>query len=735
MPRLARALSRHLLLALAAAIAFATPACATTPTQLVVSVGSDLPTDVEPPVEGDRVLRAVRVEVCEPSCDRVDAPRVERRWAVGRADAASGRVALPFSFGVAPHDPDRPERVEIRVEALRDATDDVSDADVLFVTRRVTAFAPGRRLDVSIFLSAGCLGAPCPAGSECDDLGQCVPIEGLDAGSVSSDASLDAASLAPDAGSPDASSIDASTLDAYAPDGVAIDAHTIDAHTIDAGSDAGSIDAGSDASRDASCTLPPTEAPPTALEAERAQGFGGGWVWATEEGAPGVRLASGLYINPTTFTWEGASSTGPTQFLSRVDGASRWTVFPRATTPYDGTNRLSILAEHDGVVYAAGQRNEAWSFTADGETLSLPEPADVETSLETGVVLLALDAATGRPLWGRAIETEGAADFVGGMTVDDDGILLAWRSLTSASSTIGALEVDGVARAIDRGPADGRVRLARLDHDGVVQWVQAIGGASFASVELARTDDGAILALFVSSWLGGATALTGLDPVPPSGSVIVLRLDPLGRSRWATAVRCASGDLTMRSGAISLANGRLYAAISSTTPGTGAECRSLAFGAGDAGDPVLEREEMGPTWLATFGLDVCDGSVAVPRLFSIAANGTPAALIRDVSADARSVAITGYAGSGGFVTPTRTIGGLETGSGTDGFLAIVTPELEERFFLVLGSRSAGSFSDDYGSALGRIDDTLHVAFGLRMAQTIDSISIPAGASLVRFGLR
>ncbi|MBN8614361.1 MAG: hypothetical protein J0L92_27420 [Deltaproteobacteria bacterium] len=700
-------------------------ACASTPTQLVVHVGSDLPTDVEPPVAGDRVLRAVRVEVCEPSCDRADAPRVERRWTVGRReDAAQGRVLLPFSFGVAPHDPASPARVEIRVEALRRVSDSVGPDDVLFATRRITAFSPGRKIDVSIFLSAGCLGTACPEGTACDDEGQCVPIEGLDAGPASLDASLDAGldaspTIAEDAG------IDAS---------IATDAHVLDA--IEVGSDAPVRDAGRDANADAPCVLPPSEMPPTTLTAEATQGINGGWVRAVAEGAPGVRLASGQY-NGSFFTWDGASSPGPTHFVSRVDGDARWTVFPRLGGAVDGIERIDQLAEHDGVVYAAGYRTNAWSFAADGVPLSLSAPLETDLSLRSAITVIALDAGTGRPLWARTIETDGGGDYLGGMVVDDAGILLAWRTAASSTSTIAALRVDGVVRAIDRGPADGRIRVARLDHAGTVQWIHAIGGAVFTSVDLAPTEDGAILGLFVSRLMDGSTGFVGLEPPPPFGHVVLIRLDSDGAPLWSTAVRCADeGALSARSGAITEANGRVYAAFLATTPSLTSECGSLAIGPGAASDPVLAREESGPVWFSTFGLATCDGELAVDQLFSASVMDVPSSAIGDISADARSVAVTGHAGYGGFVMGTSSFAGIDRGPGTDGFLAILTPDLDRRFFLVLGTpESTRAIGDDYGAALARIDDTLHLGMAAGGMIVLDGTTIPGGANLVRFGLR
>ncbi len=717
------ALRRVMLLA---NLALSIAACASVPTQLVVRIDSDLPTGVEPPVAGDRVLRAVRVEICEPSCDRVDAPRVERRWAIG-GSASSGRVALPFSFGVAPHDPEAPARVEIRVEALRVATDVVTEADVLFATRRVTAFSPGRRLDVSIFLSAGCLGDACPAGTACDDEGQCAPVEGLDAGPLAIDGGLDAHA---------AIEVDAAQWDAD-PEDAGVDAVAHDVG-LDAGVDAAISDVGVDASPDAPpCMLPTSEPAPTSLVGEREQGFNGGWVMGVATTPGGGRLASGTYTNPTPFTWEGDSVRGPTLFVSRVEGLDRWTVFPRIVGTFERASFLSQLAERDGVVYAAGRRVEGWTITADGVTATLPALTDAaDSSLRSGVVLLALDAATGRPLWHRTLETAGAGDYLEGMVVDEDGILLAWRSLPSATSTHGALTVDGVERAIDRGPVDGRVRLARFDTSGTVRWVHTIGGASFAGADLASTEDGAILSLLVTRLLDGSTGLVGLDPAPPEGPVVIMRLDRDGAPRWSRSVRCASGTFVPTSGAISQANGRVYASFLARTPSLDTECSALAIGPGAVDDPVLLRGEAGPNWFTTLALDTCGGELAVSQLFGAAVRDAPGAAIKTVTADARGVVVTGYAGSGGFTTSSGTIAGRDPGGGTDGFIAVLTPSLDRRFFLVFGPTAfALDGVDDYTESAVLLGDTLHLALALSGAQTLAGLSVESGARLVRFGLR
>ena len=167
-----------------------TSACSTS-TQLLVSIDSDLATDVVPRVPGDHVLRAVRVEVCEIDCDRVGTPQDRRFWAVTRSSAGE---PLPLSFGVAPRDASLPGQVELRVDALEVEDELATDDAVLFTVRRTVAFVPGRKIEVPIFLSAGCIAARCPLGTTCGDDGQCLPIDLLDAG-TSPDAGRDGISI------------------------------------------------------------------------------------------------------------------------------------------------------------------------------------------------------------------------------------------------------------------------------------------------------------------------------------------------------------------------------------------------------------------------------------------------------------------------------------------------------------------------------------------------------------
>ncbi|MCA9605928.1 MAG: hypothetical protein KC619_10060 [Myxococcales bacterium] len=174
MPRLASTVSITALLTLAA--------CGGDATQLLVEIDTDLPLDVEPPTVGDRALRAVHVEVCDDSCDDAAAPRTSRTWAVGRIPR-EGRVAMPFSFGVAPFQGDTRRAVEIRVEALRRTERGDPDA-LLFEVRRRRGFVDGQKTRVPIFLGGACL--ECPPGLQCNGDGECEGVDGgvPDAGSM-----------------------------------------------------------------------------------------------------------------------------------------------------------------------------------------------------------------------------------------------------------------------------------------------------------------------------------------------------------------------------------------------------------------------------------------------------------------------------------------------------------------------------------------------------------------------
>ncbi|MGE0791352.1 MAG: hypothetical protein AB7S26_37100, partial [Sandaracinaceae bacterium] len=129
--------------ALALSVAVALHAgCAREASQLIVQIDSDLPLDVQPPVAGDEVLRAVHVEVCDDSCEDATAPRTSRLWSV-TANGSPGRIPFPFSFGVAPFVHDASRRVEVRVSALRRDEVEVADAE-LFTVRRQVGFTAGR---------------------------------------------------------------------------------------------------------------------------------------------------------------------------------------------------------------------------------------------------------------------------------------------------------------------------------------------------------------------------------------------------------------------------------------------------------------------------------------------------------------------------------------------------------------------------------------------------------------
>ncbi len=747
--------------------------CATQPTQLLVRVDTDMATDVEPRVAGDGVLRAVRVDICEQSCDRPGTARDRRFWSVSRT-SSEGRVRVPFSFGVAPRDLESPGQVELLIDALEVADEGAGAAEILFTARRTIAFVPGRKVEVPIFLSAGCLGASCPPGTTCDDEGQCAPLGSVDAGSLDAgepDAGLDAAvpgidaHLAIDAGLDAPGFADAPSSE----DASRADVLSIDAALADAGRDAGPVDASHDVGRDAILfdggppdaarfdasrpdagpeTCAPATAPfPGAWTATRHTGFSGGWVRTVGVGPTGAVLSTGTFLSSGTFTWEGSSSPAA-HFVSRRSTGGTWTtfaVFDRALYSSLGSyGQVTQVIERGGVVYVAGTAIEGWSITAAGATIAVPEmPSAPTTSARVGIVVLALDAATGRPLWARTIDTRDSSDFADGIAADDDGVWVAFRSFApSAGLEIGELLVDGAPRVIDRGPALGHARLARLDRaSGAVSSVHAFGGIGANALDVDALPGGDVIVSLNVSYLDGYTSIDGIWPVPPSGEIVLTRIDPTGASRWSTALQCSVGSWRSRSGQIAVADGRVHLGFGATTSSGDTACATLRATVSDGTSVTASRLDTGPTWLGVAPFDVCDGHWLGGSLFSASVNGTPGATLTDISADARAVAITGHVGVGGLdLGGGRTIAGREAGAmadGTDGYAIVLTPAAELRFQRMLGSTTGSILTgaDDYGTSIAIGPDVLVLGLGLTAPQTLDAVTVQSGARLVDFSLR
>jgi hypothetical protein len=730
---------RGSLVALVAIVAIGASACVT-PTQLLVRIDSDLTTDVSPRVPGDGVLRAVRVEVCEGSCDRAGSARDQRFWAVSRE---SGGVRVPFSFGVAPRDPAEPGQVELRVDALEVA--DETTTEVLFTTRRTVPFVAGQRIEVPIFLSRGCVGRSCPPGLTCGDDGQCMrpsgPDAGLDVATLDAgllDAGLLDAGLA-DAGLAEAGAVDAWSLDAAEPDAPRLedaspidapmrDAPTSDAQTSDAGLDASAADAGPCAWTD--------EPFPSAWTAVSSTGINGGWVRGLARGDGDAILTTGTSQN-TTFTWLSSTSTSA-HFVSRESSAGTWVTFATFDRArFSGYGQLSQVAEHAGVVYVAGTTIEALGIAAAGGSVTVPEmPAAADTALRAGVVVVALDASSGRPRWAQTIKTLEARDFLDAIVADEAGIWIAFRSFPATGAEIGALTVGGEARAVDVGPAEGHARIARLAPDGSVTSVRAFGGIAANGLDIASLGAGELLVAIEHSLLTGHTEVSGLTPTPPPGEMVLARLGVSGDSLWSASLECAAGTWRARAGRLAVVDDRVFFGLRATTLAGEAACTSLRIR-----DATGERSASLPgttaDWMAVTSFDVCDGAwtgdsftmaVAAPASFSA------------IAADRRAVVITGHVGVGGVSADGRTISGREiaTGDGSDAFAFVLSPSLSLRFSRMLGGTrdSILTGGDDYGtSVLVAGPDRMFLSVGLTDVEVLDGVTIPGGARRIQFHLR
>lgn len=386
--------------------------CSPETSQLLVVIDTNLATDVEPPVEGDAVLRSVHVEVCDESCEGTASPRTERSWAVTRG-AEPARVGLPFSFGVAPFEDDATRRVEIRVEARRRVEEGGGEAP-LFEVRRRLMFQAGRTVEVPIFLSAACLGVSCPDGYTCNAVGECEP--------------------------EDVTPID-------------------DAGVVN---DAGATDAGPGV--DGGCEVsPPAESLPL-MEVDQAASLGTSATTSSSVTALADGPDGSLFV---------AVRDGAALSVRRLgsDASEAWSREIATSGPGLWFGQVTDLAAHDGSVYAVGTIGETWSIGS--LTADAPEPSlGFSDSRRHGVVVFALNALDGSPRWAHVLKWKGVTEVSSGLVVDGGGVVVASYAI---GGTVETLELDGeTSTAPIRGAAAARASVFRFSHDGALRSVLGV---------------------------------------------------------------------------------------------------------------------------------------------------------------------------------------------------------------------------------------------------------------------
>jgi len=198
--------------------ALALAGCDDDPTQLIVSIDSDLAVPSQ--------LAVLRASVFVGD---------ERKWQDEFTIAPVG--SLPLSFGVAPADGDPLVAITVMVQAL-------APGGHVTVQRRVTTrLVPGQSVLLPLFLAKSCVNVTCPQGQTCTEDG-CEPEEidvGRDA-SVSPDAAVDGG----EDGQVDAGSMDALVEDAT-PEDADVDAGLDAGEDADSGIEDADVDSGVDA--------------------------------------------------------------------------------------------------------------------------------------------------------------------------------------------------------------------------------------------------------------------------------------------------------------------------------------------------------------------------------------------------------------------------------------------------------------------------------------------------------
>jgi len=135
--------------------------CASTTTQLVVTVDSDL-------------------AASDVACVRVTVSRLGASAGSERLFAIPADAQFPFSFGVVPPGGDSSGRVEVTAEALGACSE---SATALVRATARTGFLGSQSLALPLFLATSCSGVVCDADAVCG-MGSCAPIESVDPSSL-----------------------------------------------------------------------------------------------------------------------------------------------------------------------------------------------------------------------------------------------------------------------------------------------------------------------------------------------------------------------------------------------------------------------------------------------------------------------------------------------------------------------------------------------------------------------
>ena len=208
--------------ALSIVAALALSACSKAPTEILVTINSDLSV----PAGLDRIL-VQSYDTSGASISVGTFPLIATT-----SPAVNGAYTLPISFAVVPQYGDVSRHAILDVKGYR------GSSAALVERKAIMGFESGKKLDLAIFLAQACVSVTCPSDKTCDIGGRCVPIDvSQSAGDAGVDAQINDAANASDMSVPrDASAADAHIVDSGLGDAGIVDASVHDATVIDASS-------------------------------------------------------------------------------------------------------------------------------------------------------------------------------------------------------------------------------------------------------------------------------------------------------------------------------------------------------------------------------------------------------------------------------------------------------------------------------------------------------------------